>query len=309
VTAAEAAWLVAAGREVRLSRPDKVLFPAAGFTKRDLAEYYLAVAPAILPHLAGRAVTLARFPDGVEEGWWFQSSAPPGTPPWIPRVEVRGARGQLLRYLRLEEPAALVWAASAAAVEIHPFLALADRPAAPTALVLDLDPAPPAGLADACRVALAARARLAAAGLAGWPKTSGARGVHVVVPLDGTQRFEDTKAWARALAAALAAEDPVVTDRMTRGRAGTVLVDWRQNAAGLQTVAPYSLRGTRVPRVSTPATWTEMEAGAAGEPLVFGPREGLARLARLGDLHAPVLGGGQRLPVGASYAPPPTSER
>lgn len=300
MSAAEA-WITAAGREVRLARPEKVLYPAAGFTKRDLAAYLLAVAPALLPHLAGRAVTLARFPDGVTGGWWFQSSAPPGAPAWLPRVHVRGARGQPLAYLRLEEPAALVWAASAAALEIHPFLARAAAPDRPTALVVDLDPAPPAGFAEACGVALAARERLAAAGLAAYPKTSGGRGLHLLAPLDATQTFAEARSFARALAEALAAERPdrVAARLAARGREGRVLVDWRQNSAGLQTVAPYALRAAALPVVSTPVAWAEVEAAADGAPLAFGPREVLERLGRLGDLHASVLAGGQRLPRGA----------
>jgi bifunctional non-homologous end joining protein LigD len=288
------------GRRVHLSRPEKVLYPATGFTKREVVEYLLAVAPVLLPHLAGRAVTLGRFPDGVDAPWWFQSNCPPGKPEWIPTVEVRGARGQRLRYCRLEERAALAWAASTGAIELHPFLARADRPDAPLAAIFDLDPTPPAGLAECCAVALRVRALLAGIGLASVVKTSGAKGIHVFVPLRGGDGFGATKAFVRAVAERLAADDPaLVTARMDRAaRAGRVMIDWRQNAAGLQTVAPYSLRGSAVPRVSAPVAWEEVEAGAAGERLEFGPAEALERVERLGDPFAPALAGDQRLPSG-----------
>jgi bifunctional non-homologous end joining protein LigD len=281
------------GRRVRVTRPRKILYPATGFAKLDVVRYLLAVAPVLLPHLAGRAVTLARFPDGVEAPWWFQSNCPPGRPPWVPVVEVRGARGQPLRYCRLEEPAALAWAASAGALELHPFLARADRPERPLAVVFDLDPSPPAGIAACCRVALAIRAELAASRLASYPKTSGAKGLHVLAPLDGPPTFEQTRLFARAVAERLEAAQPdLVTARMARTRrAGRVLVDWRQNAGGLSIVAPYSLRGTPVPRVSTPLLWDEVEVGGRGDAsLAFGPVEALRRVAEHGDLFAPLRG-------------------
>jgi bifunctional non-homologous end joining protein LigD len=290
--------LVVGDRRVRLMRPEKVLYRATGFTKLDLAAYLIAVAPALLPHLAGRAVTLARFPDGVDAPWWFQANCPAGRPAWIPVAEIVGARGQTLRYCRLEEPAALAWAASAGALELHPFLAPLDRPDRPAALVLDLDPAPPAGLTACCALALELRAALAAAGLSPVAKTSGAKGLHLYAALDGTQSFRATRAFARALAERLAAARPdLVTARLAReARPGRVLVDWRQNAAGLSTVAPYSLRGTPSPRVSTPLHWDEVEAGAAGAELAFGPAEVLTRVAQYGDLFAGALRGTGKAP-------------
>jgi bifunctional non-homologous end joining protein LigD len=308
MTAAAVLELAVGGRALRISRPDKVLYPATGFTKRDLAAYLVAVAPALLPHLAGRAVALARFPDGVAGGYWFQANCPAGKPDWIPVAEVHGTRGQLLRYCRLEEAAALAWVAGMAAIELHPFLARADRPGAPTALVFDLDPAPPAGVLDAARAALDVRRLLGRAGLAGFAKTSGASGVHVFVPLDATATFEDAKAFVRSAAEALAADAPdrFATRLGRAGRAGKVLVDWRQNAGGLQMVAPYSLRGTPLPSVSTPLAWAEVEDSVRlGDParLAFGPAEVLARVEREGDLFAPVLEGGQRLPPVDGAAP------
>jgi bifunctional non-homologous end joining protein LigD len=293
------AEVVAGGRTLALSNAEKVLFPAAGFTKRDLVDYYLAVAPAILPHLAGRAVTLARFPDGVDAPGWYQTNCPSGRPPWVGIAELRGGRGQVLRYCRLENPAALAWAASMAAIELHPLLSSVDRDDAPAALVLDLDPRPPAGLADCARVALRIRELLAARRLEGRPKASGGAGLHVHVPLDGSAGFDAVNAFARAVARLLAARDPArVTDRMPlAGRAGKVLVDWRQNSPGRSLIAPWSLRAARLPLVAAPLRWGELEEVAESgdeDRLRIGPAEAIARLRCDGDPFASAAG--QRLP-------------
>ncbi|HYG67675.1 MAG TPA: non-homologous end-joining DNA ligase, partial [Anaeromyxobacteraceae bacterium] len=257
--AREAIALELEGRTVRVTNPDKVLFPAAGFTKRDLVAWYVAVAPALLPHLARRPVTLGRYPDGVDAGGWFQTNCPAGKPEWIPIAEVPGARGQTLRYCVLDSPAALAWAANAGAIELHPLLAVPGDARA-RALVVDLDPRAPAGIGACARLALRIRARLAGAGLAAFPKTSGGRGLHLVVPLDGEDGFDRTKAYARALARDLTREDPRgVTDRLPLAdRAGKVLVDWRQNEPNRSMIAPYSLRAADVPLVAAPVTWDEV---------------------------------------------------
>ncbi|ABS25788.1 non-homologous end-joining DNA ligase [Anaeromyxobacter sp. Fw109-5] len=289
------------GRTVLLSNPEKLLFPATGFTKRDLVEYSLGIAAAILPHLAGRPVTLARFPDGVDAPGWYQTNCPAGRPGWLAVAEVRGARGQTLRYCLLDDAAALAWAANAAAIELHPLLATLDAPATARALVLDLDARPPAGLRECARLALRLRERLHADGLASFPKTSGGAGLHLYVPLDGADGFDATKAFVRALARELAREDPGgVTDRLPlAGRAGKVLVDWRQNGGNRSLIAPYSLRAASVPLVATPVRWDEVATAAdRGDDgsLRFGPAEVLARLRREGDLLAPALARGGRLP-------------
>jgi bifunctional non-homologous end joining protein LigD len=290
------------GRRVPSSHPEKVLFPRTGFTKRDLVEYYVSVASALLPHLAGRAVTLARYPEGVEGTYWFQTNCPPGRPAWLRVAALRGARGQALQPCLLEEPAALAWAANAGAIELHPWLATLEEPAAAHAVVFDLDPAPPAGLVECCRVALSLRGLLAESGLEGLVKTSGVKGLHLVVPLDAPRGFAETKEFARTAAERLARATPdgVTSRREGReARAGKVLVDWRQNAGSLSLAAPYSLRGTLEPRVSTPVAWEEVErAHALGDAaaLVFGPAEVLARIGRLGDLFRPALGDLPRLP-------------
>jgi bifunctional non-homologous end joining protein LigD len=285
---------------VTLSKPDKVLWPLAGFTKAALAEYYLAVAPALLPHLAERPVTLRRFPDGVDAPGWYQTNC--RGPEWLPTSLVPGRRGEVFRMCRLEEPRALAWAAQVGALELHPLLATADALDRPTALVLDLDPGPPADVLDCCAVALALRDELDALGLASFPKTSGSVGLHVYVPLNTGVSYADTKALARTLAERLARALPerVVATQKRSLRAGRVLVDWLQNEPMRSTVAPYSLRALPFPTVSMPVTWDEVDrAAAAGRPelLTFLPADALSRLDRLGDLFRPVLELEQRLPT------------
>jgi bifunctional non-homologous end joining protein LigD len=215
--------------------------------------------------------------------------------------DVAGRKGESLRYCLVEEAATLVWLANLGTIELHPFLALAAHPDEPTALVVDLDPGPPASLLASARVALLVREVLAGHGLATFVKTSGSLGLHVYAPLQPGYTFDDTKAVARALAALLAAREPaLVVGNVSRAeRAGRVFVDWVQNDASRSTVAAYSLRATPWPLVSTPVTWDEVESAVAtgrAERLLFGPRQVLDRIDRLGDPFAPTLSGGGRLP-------------
>jgi bifunctional non-homologous end joining protein LigD len=290
----------ASGRPLRVSNLDKLLWPAARFSKRDMLAYYEAVAPALLPHLAGRPVTLARFPEGVEARGWYQTNCPAGQPDWLRIACVAGKSGQLLRYCVIDEPAALLWAANAGALELHPFLATAEAPDAPLALVFDLDPGRPVGLPECCAVALKLREWLERRSLRALAKTSGAKGVHVVVPLDGSASFVQTKAFARAAARDMAEALPqLVTERMARAeRPGKIFIDWGQNDPNKSTIAPYSLRATRWPGVSTPLRWEEVEQVAATgeESLVrFGPADVLSRIERHGDLFGEAARGDQRL--------------
>ena len=257
-----------------LKNLDKPYWP--GFSKGEMIEYYRAAAPAILPHLAGRAVTLARFPEGVAGPGWYQSNCPKGA---ARTVTVVGAK--TVRYCLIEDLDALLWAANLGAIEFHPFLARADDPDRPHAMVLDLDPGPPAGLAECAQAALLLRERLHP--LRSFVKTSGAKGLHLYVPLNGGAAYAESKAVARELARSL----PQLTDRHEKEhRAGKVLLDWRQNDKNRSTVAPWSLRATRVPLVSMPLRWEEL---ADPRRLAFTPQMALDRLAREGDLFAPVL--------------------
>jgi bifunctional non-homologous end joining protein LigD len=283
---------------VEVSNPDKVLWPEAGFTKADLAAYYGAVAGAIVPHLAGRPVTLRRFPDGVDGWGWYQTNCR-SAPDWLETAVVDGRDAAVFRMCLLETPAALAWAANMAAIELHPLLARVPELDRPTAVVFDLDPGPPADVIDCCELALVLRERLAGVGLESFPKTTGSVGLHVYAPLNTTTTYAETRRFARALAESLG--DPrVVTIQRRSARVGKVLVDWMQNDPMRSTVAPYSPRAVPWPTVSTPITWAEvaeaLDRGRA-ELLTFTTETVVERLARHGDLFRPVLEVEQRLPA------------
>jgi bifunctional non-homologous end joining protein LigD len=284
--------IVLEGRALSLARLEKVLWPGDGFTKGDLIDYYRSVAAVILPHLEGRPVTLARFPDGMDGPAWYQSNCR-GHPPWMRTREVRARTGETLEYCVINDLPSLVWAANQATIELHPFLWTESSPEQPTAVVFDLDPGAPATITACCRVALRIRALLEEEGLESFPKTSGAHGLHVYVPISVSHGFEDTKPFARRVAAALAEELPdQVVDRPSKSlRRGRVLVDWGQNDVNRSTIAVYSLRAAASPAVSTPLRWEEVEAGSEGDPgrLRFGPGEVLDRVDALGDVFWPVM--------------------
>jgi bifunctional non-homologous end joining protein LigD len=274
-------------RDVRLTHPDRVVWPASGTTKGELIDYLLAIAPMLLPHLRHRPTMLWRFPEGVDGPGWFQAQCR-SRPPWVATHAIRGARGDLLEYCVIEEPATLAWLANLGTIELHPHNWLIDRPDAPIAIVFDLDPGPPAGLVEAARVALAVRDRLRSVGLAPVVKTSGALGLHVAAGIPPSISFDALKHDARSLAEDLAAEQPDgVIARSTRSaRPGRVYVDWIQNDRNRQLVAPYSPRATPIPMVSTPLRWDEVEEAASGD--VRGLRPSftgvLDRVERFGDL-------------------------
>jgi bifunctional non-homologous end joining protein LigD len=275
------------GRQLALTNLDKVLWPEAGFTKAQLIEYYVAVAPVLLPHIERRPLTLRRFPNGVDGTWWHQNECQ-GEPDWFPVFETGGRGGRRLRFCAVDGLASLVWLANQAAIELHPFSWRVEAPREPTQVVFDLDPGPPAGLVEAARVALLLRPLLEELDLDPHAKTSGSLGLHVHAQLAAPL---DTKALAREVAERLAEERPEeVTAEMKRStRRGRVFVDWLQNDVSRQTVAPYSLRGVAYPTVATPVRWDEVERAAAeGRPeaLVFGPAEVFERIERNGDLFA-----------------------
>jgi bifunctional non-homologous end joining protein LigD len=275
------------GRAIPVTHPDRQLWPLTGTTKRDLVEYLLAVAPALLPHLAGRATMLWRFPEGVDGKGWFQAQCR-NRPPWVGTADVVGRRGDVLEYCVIEEPATLAWLANLSTIELHPHLWTVAQPDRPTAVVFDLDPGPPAGLAAAARVALRIRERLRVDGLAPVVKTSGSLGMHVAARIDDGATFVETKRYARDLAEGLAAASPdqVIARSERASRAGRVYVDWIQNDRGRQLVAPWSPRATPVPRVSLPLAWDEVHRladGGGGHPDV-GFDTAITRLGSARDL-------------------------
>lgn len=284
---------MSAAEEPPLSSLDKVLWPEAAFTKGQMVDYYRRVAPVLLPHLAGRPLVLGRFPAGVEARGFAQTECR-GAPAWLRTVPVRLRDGTVRRLCVVEDLRSLLWVANQNAIELHPLPVHADRPDRPVAVVLDLDPAPPAGLLECCEVALRLRELLAAQGLDAVVKGSGSVGLHVYVPLDGRATFGEAKAFARELAARLAAELPerVTDEQRGAARAGRVLVDWLQNDPMRSTVAPYSLRSTLWPTVSTPLRWEELAAALEErrpELLVFLPDDVLERADRIDDPFRPAL--------------------
>lgn len=289
-----------AGRTLELSSLDRVLWPGTGLTKGWLTSYYVRVAPVLMPHLVGHPVTLHRFPEGIGGEHFFQTRVPPH-PEWLRTATMRPARtGKVFDVAVLDDVAGLVWASNLSTIELHPYLGRAEALEEPRFVVFDLDPGAGADVLDCCRVALWLRAVLADLGLESLAKTSGAKGLHVYVPLNRGHTYEETKAFARAVAALLARAHPDhVVDTMTKARrAGKVLVDWSQNDAGKSTVAPYSLRGLPLPTASVPLSWDEVEGAlAAGDRrlVTFLADDALRRIDRHGDLFAPVATLEQRL--------------
>jgi bifunctional non-homologous end joining protein LigD len=285
------------GRTLRLSNLDKVLYPEAGTTKAEVIDYYARVAPAMVPHLAGRGVTLRRFPDGVEGGSFFEKRCPSHRPEWMSTVLGPGDRSGNIHYCCLDSAPALVWAANMAALEVHAPMARSDIDT-PTMCVFDLDPGDGTSIVECADVALDIRHVLEGFGLVGFPKTSGSKGMQVYVPLNVPHGHDDASSFALAVAQLLerAHPDSVVSNMKRSLRAGKVLVDWSQNSRHKTTVAVYSLRARPRPTVSTPVTWDEVEDAASGAPLAFEMVDVLDRVDRLGDLFADTLVVEQQLP-------------
>jgi bifunctional non-homologous end joining protein LigD len=291
------------GRELELSNLDKVLYPQSGYTKGEVIDYYTRIAPVLLPHVADRALTRIRYPNGVAGNGFFEKNAPAGTPSWVhvARLPVPGSstgRGEL-DYVVLDDLATLVWLANLAALELHTPQWRVGAPG-PDQMVVDLDPGPPAGLAECCGVALLMRERLAADGLEAYAKTSGKKGMQLYCPIAGEQSSEEVSDYAHRVADELARARPrEITSRMAKNlRPGKVFIDWSQNSAAKTTVTPYSLRAQPTPTVSAPLTWAEVAAAdfVVGD---FTPQTVLARAAEHGDLLAGLCEPGPRVPAGA----------
>ena len=291
------------GRELKLTNLDKVLWPKAGFTKGEMLDYYARIAPALIPHLKGRAVTLRRFPEGVDnlEAAFFEKRCPKHRPDWMQTVTVvAGPHAGEIDFCTVGDLPSLLWLAQLATIELHPSLSLARKPEQPTVLAFDLDPGPPANVVDCCRIGLQLRAMFAAFELECYAKTTGSKGLQVYLPLNAKADYEQTKPFARAIAQFLEKETGEVVSKMSKEvRKGKVFVDWSQNHPRKTTVAVYSMRARERPTVSTPVSWDEVtrcaEKGDA-ELLVFEASDVLERVERDGDLFAPVLERKQRLP-------------
>jgi bifunctional non-homologous end joining protein LigD len=297
------------GRELKLTNLDKVLYPKAGFTKGEVLDYYAKVAPAIVPHLRGRALTLRRFPEGVDDldAAFFEKRCPKHRPDWVRTARVRaGPHAGDIDFCVCDGLPTLIWMAQLAAIELHPSLSLARAPTRPTVLAFDLDPGAPADVVDCCRVAQRLRELFGHFGLECFPKTSGSKGLQVYLPLNVKTSYDETKPFARAIAQLLEKQTPKeVVSRMRKvERRGKVFVDWSQNHRSKTTIAVYSLRARERPTVSTPVSWDEVERAVKRDDpdsLVFEAGDVLRRVERDGDLFAPVLELRQKLPDLSSF--------
>jgi bifunctional non-homologous end joining protein LigD len=280
------------GRTLSLSNLKKVMYPAVGFTKGEVIDYYTRVAPVLLPHLRDRPLTLKRYPNGVEGGHFYEKNCPSHAPEWV-----RKERVDKIDYCVCDDLSTMVWLANLADLELHPSLSLVDDINRPTLMAFDLDPGPPAGLAECCEVAVMLRDALSQLGLESFAKTSGSKGLQVYVPLnvEGVDYDHGTKLLSQALARHLEAEHPtlIVSQQKKELRRGKVLIDWSQNDEHKTTVAVYSLRARERPTVSTPLRWSELSDPAA---LEFEAADVLERVERHGDLFAPVVELEQELP-------------
>jgi bifunctional non-homologous end joining protein LigD len=290
------------GRKLSLTNLDKILYPATGFTKGQVVDYYVRIAPALVPHLAGRPLTMKRYPGGVDQEYFFEKNAPMHRPDWVKTAPVWSeGNKRTINYLLANDLPTLVWIANLASIELHPSLSLSTDITVPTMIVFDLDPGPPANIVPCAQVGLWVREIFDHFGLQSFPKTSGSKGLQIYVPLNTKTTYEQTKAFAHALARLLEHEHPelVVSDMKKAVRTNKVFVDWSQNDQHKTTISVYSLRAREHPTVSTPVTWEEVEQALkkkdAGR-LVFEAKDVLARVEKMGDLFEPVQKLKQKLP-------------
>jgi bifunctional non-homologous end joining protein LigD len=287
-------------RRLKLSNLDKVFYPAVGFTKGQVIDYYRQVAPVLIGHLRDRPLTLKRYPDGVEGQFFYEKQCPSHRPEWIQTVAVQNRRQ--IDYCLANDLSTLIWLANLADLELHTSLSRADDIHRPTMMVFDLDPGSPAAILECAQVGIELRELFQKLALDCYPKTSGSKGLQVYVPLNATVTYEDTKAFARAVAAHLEKQLPklVVSSMKKSVRKGKVFVDWSQNDVHKTTICVYSLRAREHPTVSTPLRWKEVEealGSSESDRLVFEAAEVLERVEKHGDLFAPVLDQQQALPT------------
>ena len=305
----EAQAVEIAGRHLQLSNLEKVLYPATGFTKGQVIDYYARIAPVLVPHLAGRPLTLKRYPNGVDQQYFFEKNATKHRPDWVKTAPIWSeGNNRDVNYILCNDLPTLIWVANLAAIELHPSLSLAKEILTPTMMVFDLDPGPPANIVQCCQVGMWLREIFERFSLQSFPKTSGSKGLQIYVPLNTATSYDVTKPFAHALARLLETDhrDLVVSDMKKELRVGKVLVDWSQNDDHKTTIAIYSLRARERQTVSTPVTWEEVERCLKKKDaslLVFEAAQTLQRVEKLGDLFAPVLKLKQKLPKLAEAKP------
>ena len=290
------------GKHLKLSNLDKVLYPAAGFTKGQVIDYYVRISPVLLPQLKDRPVTMKRYPEGVDHEFFFEKNAPMHRPDWVKTAPIWSyGNKRNVNYILANDLPTLVWIANLASLELHPSLSLAKKIESPTMIVFDLDPGPPANIVQCAQVGLWVREIFHHFGLESFPKTSGSKGLQIYVPLNTPTSYDQTKPFAHALARLLEQEhrDLVVSDMKKALRTNKVFVDWSQNDEHKTTIAVYALRARERPTVSTPVTWEEVERTLKKKDaslLVFEASQVLDRVDKAGDLFEPVLKLKQKLP-------------
>jgi bifunctional non-homologous end joining protein LigD len=298
----EKAELVVKGEKLSVSNLDKVLYPKVGFTKGQVIDYFIRIAPALLPHLKDRPLTMKRYPNGVDKEFFYEKNCPTHRPQWVQTAKVWSeGNNRFMNYCLAQDLPTLVWAANLADLELHTSLAKKNDVARPTMMVFDLDPGAPADIVQCCQVGLWLRDLLGAMRLKSFAKTSGSKGLQVYVPFNTPVTFDQTKDLSRALAQLLEREHgSLVTSNMSKSvRKGKVFVDWSQNDEHKTTICVYSLRAREEPSVSTPVTWDEVESclkKKKADLLRFVSDKVLARVAKKGDLFAPVEKLKQKLP-------------
>jgi len=290
------------GRQLKLTNLDKVFYPATGFTKGQVIDYYARIAPVLVPHLAGKPLTLKRYPNGVNEPPFFEKNATKHRPDWVKTAPIWSEGNQRdVNYILANDLATLVWVANLASIELHPSLSLATDIECPRSVVFDLDPGPPANIVQCCQVAVWLRAIFDHFKLQSFPKTSGSKGMQIYVPLNTKTSYDETKPFAHALARLLEDQhrELVVSDMKKAIRTNKIFVDWSKNDEHKTTVSVYSLRARERPTVSTPITWEEVEHTLKKKNaglLVFESHQTLDRVEKMGDLFAPLLKLKQKLP-------------
>jgi len=296
------AELIVEDRKIQVSNLDKVLYPKVGFTKGQVIDYYIRIAPMLLPHLKDRPLTMKRYPDGVEGEFFYEKNCPMHRPKWVKTARVWSeSNNRMMNYCLAQDLPTLVWAANLADLELHTSLARKNNIKRPTMMVFDLDPGAPADIVQCCQVGIWLSDLLLKMKLKSFAKTSGSKGLQVYVPLNSSVTFDQTKDLSRALAQHLETNhDNLVTSNMSKAvRKDKVFVDWSQNDEHKTTICVYSLRAKEEPTVATPVTWDEVqnclkkkEAGL----LKFRSEKVLARVEKLGDLFEPVEKLKQKLP-------------
>ena len=298
----ETAELVVKGKKLSVSNLDKVLYPKVGFTKGQVVDYYIRIAPVLLPHLEDRPLTMKRYPNGVDAEFFYEKNCPAHRPKWVKTAKVWSeGNNRMMDYCLAQDLPTLVWAANLADLELHTSLAKKKDVARPTMMVFDLDPGAPADIVQCCQVSIWLRDLLTKMKLKSFAKTSGSKGLQVYVPLNTPVTFDQTKDLSRALGQLLEREHvDLVTSNMSKSvRKGKVFVDWSQNDEHKTTICVYSLRAKEEPTVSTPVSWDEVAnclKKKKADLLKFRSDKVLARVEKLSDLFAPVEKLKQKLP-------------